>query len=309
METLEQRISIASKVLLTKEQLCATYAHTGHAAKAQKVVDKYGIFDENGNLTYLSRKLPFVSLLGLYVHFSGSLSALKSREDGSPFGYQAFIHHKNNERDLRPVWTKNLGLTFCSETDHSESTNLRLGMNGGIYARILYLLGFSTSLNPSLHKPSRKAQRDAQLPHYISSLVKQYSSLDNASRTIARTHLRDLVSVFLDTRSYLVSTCSLRVGLISQKQKEDLKEQAEVLLGALQCAYPDIDVSLKNNFNIVAENSARSNYAGYLTLQRDALWKISQKDHFFPIRFRIAVSPRFSHELSWNNHMTKVDDA
>ncbi len=296
MASLEKSISLAEIPLLTRDQFMESYARSNYAREGARVMDNH-VFVAGAPLTYRSRALPFITLLGLYTHYSGNLSVASLRAEGKPCGFSASIILRKRGEDLRDVWKERLGLEMMPTAARKESAAYGYGVNGGPYARLLHLLGYSTSMAPCREARNTKTRRGASLPPYLQTLIDQHALLDGPSRDIARFYLRDLIAAFFDTRvvESILGT-SIRLQLISQHSVEAVRAQGRQMVAAMNIVYPDLQAHPEEVVKVVSEEKAHARYDGYITLTEAHIRRASTLRNTFPAKFQVVVTPRFSYQ-------------
>lgn len=297
----EQRIHLHEQTLTTRKDFLASYHcdYNWHGEQSVRVLDAHNVFDvPEERITYASKKLPLLTVAGLYMYFGGTLQANCMNSEGKPSMFDAEIGKKHIRRkEIFGLWEKQLGLLF-----REQGSCYRVGPSGRAHARLLYLLGFSTALAPCKEHRNSKTSRGATLPAYLTSLIEEYSHFTRDERELARKYLRDLVAVAFDARGSLSSGKSyLCVRLIAQRSADALRRDAEQLLRATNIAYPSLKASLKEHFTRVGENDPRPKalYQGYLKFSLADIVCVSTPENFFPAKARLELTPRFSYERRW----------
>lgn len=288
----QSQVSLGRRKIVSRQEFRDTFSRSGNAERALEVLDSHKVFScyswtNDAYLSYSSPKLSALTILGLYVHFTGSLNAVDFGEDGGPRTYQAGIvsHTFGNQRTR---WKHELGLTLKEQCKGQYS----FSTHGKSYARLLHLMGYSTGLHPQAGRRNSKAARGAQLPRYLSTLVGEYDSLNDLGKRIAKCHLNDLVSVLCETSTLAQRSYSAaRIRLPSQRKEKTMWDEALLIVGAMNIAFPRLGASMKNNFS---PEYSKNNHDGYLNFPFEQVIGASSTCQVFPIRFKQVVEPRFS---------------
>jgi hypothetical protein len=210
-----------------------SYATEYHAEQGVRPLDAHAVFSTRGTLTFGTPVFSYIHVLGLLTHYRGSLEAVCS-ENAQPVRYRGALHGDFLSPALCSGAKEHLGLTF------GKGPMCKFGLHGGSYARLLGLLGFSTSDGMSHQGRERntKAVRPITLPSYLTSLLDNYASFTISERRLARPYLRDWVNIFLSTRKLDRKTLAYEASLFSQPTLEGVYAQATPLCKVLALLYP-----------------------------------------------------------------------
>ena len=173
-----------------------------------------------------------------------------------------------------------------------------------MYARLLYLLGFSASTpkeRKSLISQNTKTQRDAQLPSYLLALKEKCPQLGKTDQKLARKYLRDVVAVFFDSciKEYeqRESNSVLVLRVMSRRTPEQVREEASTLIKIMNCAYPDLNSSLEEHFSPIVPEKAKTYYQGLIKFGPEDLARVSTPENMFPAKQVVTLKPRFSYQF------------
>ncbi len=312
MDNLERRISIAHQHILTRKQFLQSYSSDGAALRGVKVLDRYQVFDaftQTGEecMTYASKKLPIITILGAYTHFAGSLGVFAFNQEGSPSRFIASLGKgREKQSALLECFHQQLGLTFLGEKKRNMFST-----HGSSYARLLYLLSFSTSLAPSSEHRSTKSEREALLPHYLTKLAYEYETFDIKGQRLALQYLRDVMAVFVDTSaSTSVADSTIRLNLSLHPHESTVRTEAAFLMKSFMLAYSSLSLTDENLHIFPSKPHDMIKYQGYFTFNASQIFKASLANPLFPARVRIIPKPFFSFQYmpknsaSRNNNMT-----
>src|SRR3989338_560581 len=292
---------LSQKILLTQEQFETSYSYANHGKTCGEFLANRGVFDGfKGALKYGNRKLPIISLLGLYTHFSGMLYAGAITTQNTFTKFDADLGKSGRQiSQLLPVFEEELGLSF-----HSKERSYRFKENGKVYARLLHLLGFSASMpleREFCFNQNTKTQRNAQLPLYLLALEEEFLQLGKNDQRLARKYLRDVVAVLFDScikeydKKDSNSILSLRV--MSRRTPEQVREEASTLIKIMNCAYPNLNSSLEKHFSLIAPEKAKAYYQGLIKFGPEDLARVSTPEIMFPAKQAISIEPRFSYQF------------
>lgn len=299
-------LCISNKVLLTRKNFISSFVRKGDSSV--RVMDEHDIFsardgDGEPSITYGCEKFAFLNLLGLYTHFAGTLGVTAFNEDNSPSCFQGSISRLKKDADdpLFQIWENKLGLGF-HEIDNrngheNHSINYRFSGNGGIYARLLHLLGYSTSVEPCKEQRNSRLVREAVLPKNLTYLIDSYDDFSGEGKRLAKSHLRDLVSVFFATRAKKsMGESYVRLTTIAQKNESLLINDAQHMVNAMNLAYNGAEFSLDNHFTI-NKDTCRERYSGYFKISNEDVLRVSTPENLFPIKLHVVVAPRYSFSI------------
>ncbi|MEK6928528.1 MAG: hypothetical protein AABW65_01060 [Nanoarchaeota archaeon] len=296
MECLEKKVSLAHRPILTRKQFLDSYCTNRRALHGAEVLDQYNVFDDftqTGEecIAYNSKKLPAITLLGLYSHFSGFLGAAESNYDGY---YSRFFASLGRKQEKNPLlldyFNQQLGLTFLGEQRKNT-----FSLHGSNYARLLYLLSFSASLEPNFKQRNTKNERGALLPSYLTGLVNEYSAFNEREQRLALRYIRDILAVFVNTKaSTEIADSTIRLNLPSHRRESIIRTEAEFLMKSFELAYPSLNLTQDNLHISSRENHNKAEYNGYITIDAVRIYKTSSINSLFPLRVYIVPAPFFS---------------
>ncbi len=293
--------SLKNEVLLTREEFTQSYSYPWRGEREAEVLDSHEIFrGKKDAIRYDNPNLPLISIVGLYTQLSGTLYAKDYNSEGKPLGFNGTLGNRSRQQPtLIQRCKKDLGLTF-----HSAEKDHRFGENGGQYARLLYLLGFSTSLPeerenlPKFHRNS-KSERGTKIPNYLTFLKENYKSLNISNHRIARRLLHDLITVYFDAcSSFSEDNFTCLLSLTSKHSKVEIEEDANFLTSTINLLYPEFEASAQRNLKITTlkkKNLAYSPYyQGVITFSAEQIARVSTPENRFPIKTCLISEPRFS---------------
>ncbi len=291
-----EHLRIRAQPLVTRQQYLDLFAHPAMAEESARVLDEHEVFDKRQALWYDSKHMPLISLLGLYTHFSGTLFSAGTLDDGTPTKFQATLGDRIIPPVLLEAWTSCLGFQFCT-----QEKSYRFKEHGAPYARLLYLLGFSTSLESARNgKFNSKAERGAAFPSFLTRCESSYNQLGTSDKRMVRKYLRDLIQVcFQTTASFSQGESECALSLAAQRTPKLVRKNASFLFNAMRILYPALKTSLEDHFAMDKEHCLKlrsTYYTGRIAFSAEDIAKISTPENFFPIKQRLFLEPKFSLE-------------
>jgi len=201
---LTMSISLASRIIATREQFLSTFDHSTYAHRCLEKLSKHHV---TLPLTYASPILFELHTLGTYVHFSGELRV-------QPPTYRFYIHEGDSHfRDLRHMW-QGLDLTL----EYRQGVYANRGENA-LISRILYSMDFNRT-------GRKKSADEFLLPDYVRFAIEHYNELDEESTSIAHALMKDMLHIWVETRKTKQPRI-LRLTLPSQGTRELAVAEAE----------------------------------------------------------------------------------
>lgn len=285
-------ISLVGRPVLRRKDFIGSYEFEKMAERGVHVLDSNGLFsrrDRQGEwaLTYDSPQLIPFTLLGLYSHFRGCLISQKTCVSGSPKSFSVGINFNGGISDWRDYLKDELNVELGSDCTP--------GKNACIYARALYLSGFSTGLEHDEHHRRSKATREALLPDYLTFPVKNYQKLSGLSRKFANTLIRLTIDSFCDTRIASEDPGIIRYTLISQPTEEMTVEGGMQIISAMNALYPELELSRRVNVTDIDRDENGNGFRGRLSLFGHQLKRIREgkQRNYFPVRLQPRNHPYF----------------
>ncbi len=298
MQDLEEKIILANQSIITRREFLDSYSFEVYAQEGVKILDKYDVFDATNStgeacITYASRKLPAITLLGLYTHFGGSLGVTGFNGEGKESRFFASLGKgKNKQPPPQDYFNQQLGLAFLREKGRNVFST-----HGCSFARLLHKLAFSASLEPNHECRNTKAKRGALLPPYLTRLTRDYDKFDSRGQRLALQYIRDILAVYVSRKiSTTVAKSTVRINLPSHYEKDSRDAEVKFLTECFVLAYPSLHFSEGNPYLFSGLVHGKLEYQGYFTMTAAQIYEVSLRNPIFPLRSRIISKPAFSFE-------------
>jgi hypothetical protein len=225
--------------IVTTEQYEKEYKQKWSAELATSFLQSKGIFP----LKYSNKKLPLLTLLGMYTYLSGSLSA--SPHSKPPVMRARISQAQSFPNEIVEACSEHLGLIL-----KSDGKDYEFSQNGAYYARLLWKMGFHASEDP-IGNTKKKATLGSDLPTYLTRLTTDYDKLNITSKSKAKYLLKIMTSALFNTKGYTSDKIPLTVQLIPQPSEEQLITQAKFWVDAINIIYPEIQMNMEDNFKML----------------------------------------------------------
>ncbi|MBU0615802.1 MAG: hypothetical protein KJ601_06950 [Nanoarchaeota archaeon] len=276
------KTDIRKKAIATGDSFASTYNTVHWAEKGVAFMESRGIFP----LTLSSPQMPAINRLGLYSYYSGAITVAGGDAEGHIIRGEKEYHLPREE------WEDRLGF-MVKEYQNKWS----FSKNGAYYARLLHSAGWHTITEPGKDGKQRKASVGSRLPPYLCELIDNYDRLTKDSRTLAGKYLRDVISVWFDTKGRVVTERGVRVRLLSQPTEEDLREQAEQLVSVVNSLYPNVGLDKDRDINVAEikdpEKKGENVFGGYVSFSLEKLLGFPANGAT-PVKFDIRIEPRWA---------------
>jgi|FLOH01.1.fsa_nt_gi hypothetical protein len=266
-------MNVLSQEIVTMDQILETYQRVGRGKLSLEPVILRNVFP----ITLEKETTRLLNLLGLYVQFSGANSK-------TPKTFSSSIAKSDLSPDLIGKFEDDLGLKLGLMSDNAY----HFLSNGQIYARIIWQMGYQTSISDSSNIQSKKTT-GFSLPEYLTKMIVGFDDLDQFSQRVARKYIYDFVNVYFDCKRVHGSSRELRTGLIEQQTKQQVESQGELIISAINSVYPKVDVTP----DAMRVHPMRGGYCGYILFSFDNLIQFTESK-FAPVELAVKEKINFT---------------
>jgi hypothetical protein len=268
-------------LISSPDKFLKTYDDEAKGLQQLNRLQDAGIFPLTIDSTYFAP----LNVLGLYTYFTGTLNNRGGQYSG--------MIVRGASRPISPPLKE---LSAALNIDfRNRDHQIVMGRNGSMYARLLYSMGFDLT-SPCVDGACRKAMKGSSLPQYICEAVSTKHGR-RMSQIVAKMS-RDIVNVWVDTKTILSDFWHVAVAIPSQPSREQALSQAQILADITSLAYPKIKINLDQLRLSESTRVDRPNmFSGYFNLTKEQVVEMSQYNSA-PLRAKVCVNPHYSFNAS-----------